>query len=203
MTIENDVIETSAAAEDESNSGLYPYDPTQTDIDIRENPHSIYELLRRYKDGRLIVHPELQKTCWTQAQKSHFIETVILGFPLPPFYVSQTREGKLIVIDGLQRIRALQEFTTDSFCLTGLRALAYLNGKNFTALKQMPGAYQVKVEDKKIMLYVLKPSTNPIVIVDLLQRVNIGGTALTEQELQAIIEIGRRESLEMLAKEKE
>jgi hypothetical protein len=202
MTTENDVIETSANAENESKSGLYPYDPTQADIDIRENPHSIYELLRRYKDGRLIVHPELQKTSWTQAQKSHFIETVILGFPLPPFYVSQTREGKLIIIDGLQRMNALQEFTTDVFCLTGLRALAHLNDKNFTDLKQMPGAYQVKVEDKKIMLYVLKPSTNPIVIVDLLQRVNIGGTALTEQELQAMIELGRSESLEMLAKEK-
>lgn len=203
MNENNDVIETSADVEDEGNSGLYPYDPTQADIDIRESPHSIYELMRKYKDGRLIVHPELQKTSWTQSQKSYFIETVILGFPLPPFYVSQTREGKLIVIDGLQRISALQEFTTDVFCLTGLRALAHLNGKNFTDLKQMPGAYQVKVEDKKIMLYVLKPSTNQIVIADLLQRVNIGGTALTEQELQTMIELGRRESLEMLAKERE
>lgn len=184
------------------NSELYPYDPTKTDIDIRENPHSIYELLRRYKDGRIIANPELQKKSWSQTKKSYFIESIILGFPLSPFYVSQTREGKLIIIDGLQRMAALNEFATDKFRLTRLKALKHLNGKNFADLKQMQGAYQVKVEDKKIMLYVLKPSTNPIVIADLLQRVNIGGTALTEQDLQAVIEIGRRKSVEMLEKEK-
>jgi hypothetical protein len=200
MNNNNTVIKTPAG--DKGKNSLYPYDPTQTDIDIRENPHSIYELLRRYKDGRIIANPELQKKSWTTPKKSYFIESLILGFPLSPFYVSQTREGKLIIIDGLQRMSALIEFTADKFKLTRLKALKHLNGKNFTDLKQMQGAYQVKVEDKKIMLYVLKPSTNPIVITDLLQRINVGGQALNETELQTIIEIGRRESLEMLAKEK-
>jgi hypothetical protein len=200
MNNNDTVIKTPAG--DKGKNSLYPYDPTQTDIDIRENPYSIYELLRRYKDGRIIANPELQNKSWTISKKSYFIESIILGFPLSPFYVSQTREGKLIIIDGLQRMVALQEFTTDKFSLTRLKALKHLNGKNFTDLKQMQGAYQVKVEDKKIMLYVLKPSTNPIVIVDLLQRVNIGGTALTEQELHAVIEIGRRKSVEMMEKEK-
>jgi hypothetical protein len=195
----DDAIKTS---EDKGKSELYPYDPTQADIDIRENPYSIYELLRRYKDGRIIANPELQKKSWTISKKSYFIESIILGFPLSPFYVSQTREGKLIIIDGLQRMAALNEFTADKFKLTRLKALKYLNGKNFSDLKKMPGAYQVKVEDKKIMLYVLKPSTNQIVIADLLQRVNISGTALTEQELHAVIEIGRSKSVEMLDKEK-
>jgi hypothetical protein len=200
---DNDAIETSEDTADSEKGGLYPYDPTQTNIDIRESPHSIYELMRKYNDGRLIVHPELQTIGWTIEQKSHFIETVILGFPLPPFYVSQTREGMLIVIDGLQRISALKEFTSDCFYLTGLQALTHLNGKNFTDLKQMIGAYQVKIEDKKIILYVLKPSTNQIIIGDLLQRVNMGVTTLTKQELQTIIEIGRIESVEMLTKERE
>ena len=183
------------------NSELYPYDPTKTDIDIRENPYSIYELLRRYKDGRIIANPELQKKSWTTPKKSYFIESIILGFPLSPFYVSQTREGKLIIIDGLQRMAALNEFTTDKFRLTRLKALKYLNGKNFTDLKKMPGAYQVKIEDRKLILYVLKPSTDMIVINDLLRRVNIGGKALNETELQTIIETGRRKSVEMLGKE--
>jgi hypothetical protein len=181
---------------------VYPYDPTQKEIDIRENSHSIYHILRQCKEGRIIVKPELQKKSWTISKKSYFIESIILGFPLSPFYVSQTREGKLIIIDGLQRMAALQEFTADKFSLTRLKALKHLNGKNFSDLKKMLGAYQVKIEDRKMMLYVLKPSTDMAVVYDLLRRINIGGTALNETELQTIIEIGRRESVESVEKEK-
>ena len=56
MNENDDVIETSEDTENDDSGGLYPYDPTQADIDIRESPHSIYDLMRQYKDGRLIVH---------------------------------------------------------------------------------------------------------------------------------------------------
>lgn len=51
MNPDNDIIETSADTEDEGKSGLYPYDPTQADIDIREVPHSIFELMRKYGES--------------------------------------------------------------------------------------------------------------------------------------------------------
>ncbi|MFI3220773.1 MAG: DUF262 domain-containing protein [Methylococcales bacterium] len=175
----------------------YPYDPTQADIDIRESPHSIYELMRKYKDGRLIVDPEFQRSnvVWIPEQKSKFIESVILNFPLPPFYVSETREGKYIIVDGLQRTTALHEFMTDEFRLKGLEALAHLNGKNFSDLKIMSGAYQTKIEDKKIMLYVLRPSVPMEVVYDLFNRVNTGGTQLKRQEVRNCIFIGNATKL--------
>ena len=195
--IDDDVIETSEDTEDEGKSGLYPYDPTQADIDIRESPHSIFELMRKYNDGRLIVDPEFQRSnvVWTPEQKSKFIESVILNFPLPPFYVSETREGKYIIVDGLQRTTALHEFMTDEFRLKGLEALAHLNGKNFSDLKIMSGAYQTKIEDKKIMLYVLRPSVPMEVVYDLFNRVNTGGTPLERQEIRNCIFIGKATKL--------
>lgn len=193
----DDVIETSKDAEDEGKTGLYPYDPTQADIDIRESPHSIYELMRKYKDERLIVNPEFQrsKVVWKPEQKSKFIESVILNFPLPPFYVSETREGKYIIVDGLQRTTALHEFMEDVFRLKGLEALRDLNNKNFSDLKKMSGAYQTKIEDKKIMLYVLRPSVPMEVVYDLFNRVNTGGTALERQEVRNCIFIGKATKL--------
>ncbi len=197
MVNNNDVIEAFDDTEDEGKSGLYPYDPTQADIDIRESPHSIFELMRKYNDGRLIVDPEFQRSnvVWTPEQKSKFIESVILNFPLPPFYVSETREGKYIIVDGLQRTTALHEFMTDEFRLKELEALAHLNGKNFSDLKIMSGAYQTKIEDKKIMLYVLRPSVPMEVVYDLFNRVNTGGTPLERQEIRNCIFIGKATKL--------
>lgn len=199
--IDDEVIETSDDTENEGKGGLYPYDPTQADIDIRETPHSIYELMRKYKDGRLIVNPEFQrsKVVWKPEQKSKFIESIILNFPLPPFYVSETREGKYIIVDGLQRTTALHEFmedeNKDKFRLKGLEALQHLNDKNFSDLKEMSGAYQTKIEDKKITLYVLRPSVPMEVVYDLFNRVNTGGTPLERQEVRNCIFIGNATKL--------
>ena len=156
MNNNDDVIETSEDAEEIGKGGLYPYDPTQADIDIRETPHTIFEIMRKYDDGRLIIDPDFQRRLvWKPEQQSRFIESIILNFPLPPFYVNETREGKYIIVDGLQRTTALHEFMNNEFKLTGLEALPNLNGKSFDDLKLMSGAYQTKIEDKKITLYVL------------------------------------------------
>jgi len=112
---------------------LYPYDPTQADIDIREDPQTICELLRKYDNSKLIVEPDFQRNVvWKLDKKSKFIKSVILKFSLPPWYLNQTKEGKLIIVDGLQRTTALHKFVKDKFELSGLKALTKLNGYTFS-----------------------------------------------------------------------
>ena len=134
--LQDDVIKTDedTAEEDSGDSGgLYPYDPTEADIDIREDPQTVFELLRKYDNGRLIIDPDFQRNVvWELDKKSKFIESVILNFPLPPWYLNQTKEGKLIIVDGLQRTTALHEFVNDKFNLSGLEALTKLNGCTFS-----------------------------------------------------------------------
>ena len=196
MNNDDDVIETSEDAEEIGKGGLYPYDPTQADIDIRETPHTIFEIMRKYDDGRLIIDPDFQRRLvWKPEQQSRFIESIILNFPLPPFYVNETREGKYIIVDGLQRTTALHEFVNNGFKLTGLEALPNLNGKNFYDLKVMSGAYQTKIEDKKITLYVLRPSVPMEVVYDLFNRINTGGTKLERQEVRNCIFLGKATTL--------
>ena len=47
---------------------------------------------------------------WTSDQISKLIETILLGLPLPLIFLEQTDDGLLEVIDGSQRIRALDKF---------------------------------------------------------------------------------------------
>ena len=205
--LQDDVIKTDEdTAEEDSgdSSGLYPYDPTEADIDIREEPQTIFELLRKYDNGKLIIEPEFQRNrVWKPDQKSKFIESVILNFPLPPWYLNQTKEGKLIIVDGLQRTTALYEFVKNEFKLSGLEALTELNGCTFSELKELPGDYQTRIEDKKLNIYLIKPSVPVKVVYDIFNRINTGGTQLERQEVSNCIFSGKSTKLLKQLSEKE
>jgi len=205
--LQDDVIKTDedTAEEDSGDSGgLYPYDPTEADIDIREEPQTIFELLRKYDKGKLIIEPDFQRNVvWKPDQKSKFIESVILNFPLPPWYLNQTKEGKLIIVDGLQRTTALHEFVNDKFKLSGLEALTKLNGSTFSELKKLPGDYQTRIEDKKLNIYLIKPSVPVKVVYDIFKRINTGGTRLERQEVRNCIFSGKSSKLLKQLSEKE
>ncbi|BAZ33327.1 hypothetical protein NIES4074_58370 [Cylindrospermum sp. NIES-4074] len=196
---DSDVIEKDedTAEEDQSdNGGLYPYDPNTEDIDIREDSQTVFDLMRKYENGRLIIDPDFQRNLvWTPEQKSKFVESVILNFPLPPWYVNQTVEGKYIIVDGLQRTSTLHEFVNDEFKLTGLEALTNLNGYNFSKLKELPGDYQTRIEDKKLNIYVIRPSVPVKVVYDIFNRINTGGTYLERQEVRNCIFSGKSAEL--------
>lgn len=173
-------------------SGLYPYDPTHQAIEVEELPFSIYEYLRQLGKGKIIVRPSFQRNMvWGNVQKSQFIESVLLNFPLPPIYLNQTKDNKYIVIDGLQRTTALEEFFDDEFALTGLEALQQYNGQRFSDL----GDLQSKLEDKKLTIFSLKPSTPLPVIYELFKRINTGGTQLNRQEVRNCIFNGKSTAL--------
>ncbi len=170
--------------------------PTEADIDIRDDPQSVFELMRKYDNGKLIIDPDFQRNVvWQLKQKSQFIESVILNFPLPPWYVNQTKDGKYIIVDGLQRTTALHEFVNDEFDLTGLEALTQLNGYNFSELKELPGDYQTRIEDKKLIIYIIKPSVPVKVVYDIFNRVNTQGTQLKRQEVRNCIYSGKSTNL--------
>jgi hypothetical protein len=205
--LQDDVIKTDedTAEEDSGDSGgLYPYDPTEADIDIREDPQTVFELLRKYDNGRLIIDPDFQRNVvWELDKKSKFIESVILNFPLPPWYLNQTKDGKLIIVDGLQRTTALHEFVNDKFNLSGLEALTKLNGYTFSELKELAGDYETRIEDKKLYIYLIKPSVPVKVVYDIFNRVNTGGTKLERQEVRNCIFSGKSTKLLKQLSEKE
>lgn len=172
----------------------YPFgDPTKVDVDIREDKMSIFQYMRDYDRKRLIIDPAYQRNfVWKPEQMSRFIESILLGFPLPPFYVNQTVENKLVIIDGLQRTTTLHRFVKNEFALEGLKTLPDINGKEFS---ELPESYQAKIEDKNIQLYILKPSTPIEVVYELFDRINTGGTQLEAQEVRNGIFLGKATDL--------
>lgn len=120
--------------------------------------------------------------------KSRFIESLILNIPIPPFYISQDLEGKMIIVDGLQRSSAIFDFLSNKYALVGLDALPDLNGKSYT---QLDSDLQARIEDRELLLYILKPSVPMSIVYDIFNRINSNGTPLTRQEIRNCIYIGK------------
>ena len=195
IDLEDKVIEldSDTEIEDGGDGSIYPYDPEYSDIEISDTPFSVYEYLRQLKKGKITIQPDFQRhQVWKRHQKSRFIESILLNFPLPPIYLNETKESVYIVIDGLQRSTAINEFYSGSFALSDLEALPKYNGYFF---KDLPENLKSKFEDKKLTIFSLKPSTPMVVIYDLFNRINTGGTQLNRQEVRNCIFIGNSTKL--------
>ena len=72
---------------------------------------SIGEVASLYRDNDMDIHPEFQRIFrWKSPQKSRLIESILLGIPVPPIFVSQRDDGVWDIIDGVQRLSTIFEF---------------------------------------------------------------------------------------------
>ena len=73
---------------------------------------TVGEIITSYNDKEIILNPNFQRVFrWSPIQKSRLIESIILGIPLPPIFVSVDRRTIWTVIDGVQTLSTLLEFS--------------------------------------------------------------------------------------------
>ena len=74
-------------------------------------PMSIGEWISLYEAKEVDIHPEFQRFFrWSETQKTNLIESILLGIPIPPIFVSQRSNGVWDVVDGLQRLSTIYQF---------------------------------------------------------------------------------------------
>jgi hypothetical protein len=70
---------------------------------------SVFDLRRRLGNEILIPAPFQRKFVWTQKQASRFIESILLGLPVPGIFV-YLKDRKQLIVDGQQRLITLDRF---------------------------------------------------------------------------------------------
>ncbi|MDE5824130.1 MAG: DUF262 domain-containing protein [Lachnospiraceae bacterium] len=159
---------------------IYPMDGIKVDKGF----YTVFELKRRFdsKEKRIILDSEFQREdVWKSDRKSELIESVLMGLPLPIFYFNQDKYGKLIVVDGRQRLTALFEYMNDAYPLIRLKILPKLNGLYFSELSPHLAG---RLEDYQIQAHVILPPTPERIKFDIFDRVNRGGMQLNKQEIR-------------------
>lgn len=167
-------------------------------IKIDKDQYSIYEMKRKYDRGKICMDPSFQRNfVWGSRQMSELIESVIIGIPLPLIYLAESQNGKLVVVDGRQRLTTFIRFLNNEFKLKGLRILKDLNGCSFKDLENNEAfsKYATGIEDFQLVVQIIKYPTPDKVRFDIFDRVNRGGTPLNKQEMRNALYQGKSTEL--------
>lgn len=166
---------------------------------------SVGEVMNLYRDNEIIISPDFQRLFrWSISAKTRFIESLLLGIPIPPIFVFQNEDGVWELIDGLQRLSTVFEFvgilknpdgsTKEPSILNGTRFLPSLSGCKWTATNAetddgIGQAQQLQIKRARLRVEILKQESDPKAKYELFQRLNTGGAGLSEQEVRNCVAV--------------
>lgn len=176
----DDLIEGYESGGEAADLGDYPLE----DVMVRSEVRTVSDAVKRIEAGRFILDPDFQRDfIWPPDKQSKLIESCVMRIPLPVFYVAEMPDGRVAVVDGLQRLSTFARFLNDNLKLVGLGDDHPLSGKTF---RQLPVNLQERVEDTQITLYILDKDAPDRARLDIFERVN-SGVPLSRQQMRNAI----------------
>lgn len=165
---------------------------------------SLGEVMNLYKEGELKINPEFQRLFrWDITRKTRFIESILLSIPIPPIFVFQDRDGNWELIDGLQRLSTIFEFSgvlkgpegkkVTPSTLEGTKFLPSLSDKCWQVWNEGDSAIdksmQMQIKRARIRVEILLKESDENAKYELFQRLNTGGAQLSEQEVRNCVAV--------------
>lgn len=163
--------------------GDYPLDA----VFVRTETRTVSEVVNRIKAKRFVLDPDFQRDfVWPNQKQSKLIESCVMRIPLPVFYVAEASDGRIVVVDGLQRLTTFARFLGDQFKLVGLTSgesgsgSHALEGRSF---EELPLNLQERIQDTQLTMYILDAKAPERARLDIFERVN-SGEPLTRQQMR-------------------
>ena len=161
--------------------GEYPLDS----VFVRTDQRTVGEVVKRIRSDRYDLNPEFQRDfVWPDDKQSRLIESCLMRIPLPVLYVAEAKDGRIIVVDGLQRLSTFRRYLDNKFRLTFDKSDDMpphpLEGQRFEDLDLK---LQERIEDTQLTLYILDSKAPERAKLDIFERVN-SGEPLTRQQMR-------------------
>lgn len=151
---------------------------------------SIGELISLHEQKELIIQPDFQRLFrWSLHQRSRLVESVLLQLPIPAIFLIERDDGRLELIDGLQRISSLINFINPSaiqmenLILDGCDLITELNGVSFDDL---PLTLRLKLKRTAVRTIIIKRQSSQNIRYEMFKRLNTGGTTLSNQDIRNV-----------------
>ncbi|MBD2250317.1 DUF262 domain-containing protein [Nostoc parmelioides] len=174
--------------EDKENAEIEIRDKTKR-VDYNTLEYPIEVIIQKYLEGReedeneLFIPDYQREMSWDDDRQSKFIESLILGLPIPYIFVADISGSedlaRLEIIDGTQRIRTLTRFIKNELKLQNLEKLKTLNGFTF---EDLPLPRQRRFKRTTIKMIILTKEANEEIRRDVFERINSGSVELNEME---------------------
>lgn len=148
---------------------------------------SIGELINLYRDNEITLDPAFQRLFrWEDDQKTKLIESILIGIPIPEIFVAQKSDGTWHVVDGVQRLSTIFQLVG---VLRGSKPLKLTLCKYIPSLEdrlwdELPTSTQREFKKSKIKVNIILTENSDEAQYELFQRLNTGGTELSEQEVR-------------------
>lgn len=143
--------------------------------------YSFEFIIQKFNDDRYYVPDYQREFVWSPDKQSKFIESVLMGLPIPFVFFWQDEEGRMEIVDGSQRLRTIQSFMADGFALRKLETLPAANGLKFSDL---PRARQLKFAETSIRVIILDNATDAVTRTEMFARINTGGMTANDAEIR-------------------
>jgi hypothetical protein len=159
-------------------------------------------IVNQLKRGNINLNPRFQRrNAWSPQRKSLFIESLVLGLPVPQLVLAEEKgkKGSFIVIDGKQRLIAVRQFASDKddkefpqLKLSGLDDKKQLNGLTYELLGQKEEfKSDLNVFDNQtIRTIVIRGWKDEKYLYSVFLRINTGSVQLSPQELRQALHPG-------------
>lgn len=164
---------------------------------------SFRELIERYDDNEL-VKPELQRHyVWDRIEASRFIDSLLLGLPVPSIFLAKTPDERLLIVDGFQRIMTVYDYVRGIFSRDGkifrLSRSEKINARwRGKAFSELTDAEQRRVRNTTIHAIIFiqqEPQDDDTSLFQVFERINTSGRTLMPQEIRNCVAQGKLNTL--------
>jgi hypothetical protein len=158
---------------------------------------SFGEIMRMYQDGDIIIRPAFQRYFrWDVEQRTRFIESILLGIPIPPIFVAADGNGVWELVDGLQRVSTMLSFfgalkskdegikSKNNWILGEGDKISALEGFTYETI---PELFKRNLKRATCRVEILNWNSSYDMRFELFNRLNTGGSPLTPQEIRNCI----------------
>lgn len=151
---------------------------------------SFGEIMSMYDKEEIIINPDFQRLYrWSDYQKTRFIESIIIGIPIPPIFVVEDSKGRWELVDGLQRLSTILSFfgilktmpEKNNWVLGDGDLIKSLDGYDG---KTLPNKILLNIKRSSCRVEIIKWNSKYDLRFELFNRLNTGGSPLTNQEIR-------------------
>lgn len=175
-------------------------DPEASPVSYSGSDFDVEGLVRRMVRGDIVV-PKFgiddatietegfqRRFVWNRPQMDKFIESLLLGYPIPGIFLVQQTDKRYLVLDGQQRLTTLTKFYDDGFSLKDvsepLKGLAYSN---------LDDEQKRTIDSTFVHATIVQTdgtADSLDTIYQIFERLNSGGTQLTAHEIRVALYAG-------------
>ena len=136
-------------------------------FDVRDYP--INYLVSQYEKQEFYIPLEYQRNfVWGNKDRCFFIESILMGLPIPFMFFADTDDGRIEIVDGAQRTQTL--------------VLQILKNSNGFLFEDLDPAIQRKFLNTNVRVVFLEEGTTETVRQEIFKRINTSGSPIKPAE---------------------